>query len=685
LKEIRHDSEDLDYDQREALGLKKYNPEEPRDRGGRWTRDGNYHRLSPELYAKVKRRSSGPGGAVELSSNEVKEILEKGVFALISGGPSPHDPPSMTAEQVEQRHKSLVADLTEAGYMHTDATGFYNGKENSMLVMTHDADREEMFALGQKYNQDSVIYANNGSNQMLFTRGPNEGKMHVGDGYDDAKDFLDFYTQIETSDKKTEKFSLHFDFANFKTKGSNRFREDLHPRAQGGRFGVKPDKDDGKPYDSVAVPEGRIPIREMVQHYQDLRKRDPRQAAKLRDKIKEIIHKYNLDPEKVWGEDPDDPKKRKPSDKTKIDDIDDSDFDEDELEFTAGNTEKRKALRELKDHLKSWKGKPARPKKDNTEMQYTVEDFDSKGMSRKYTPERSELHNKIIDFFFAGVKPVDSPVAHMMGGGPASGKSSVIKSGDVKTDSNSVAIDPDMIKKYLPEYLPGVAKRDDGIASFVHEESSWLGKVLTDKAASGNFNLLIDGTGNTSFESVKSKVEALRKKGFTPDRIRATYVTVDIEEAFKRNDERFAKTGRKVPTSFVEECHAHVSDIVPKLMQDGTFSELELYDTNNGKVPVKVASYVNGKMEILNLSLWDRFLRKSEFLQSQKYKDILAAREAADKPKKKKKSAEAPHESDLATDVRNHLLGRESALPDFLLEELAEKNQGWYVPSEWTV
>ena len=74
------------------------------------------------------------------------------------------------------------------------------------------------------------------------------------------------------------------------------------------------------------------------------------------------------------------------------------------------------------------------------------------------SPEREALHRKIIDEMLEGKVPVEGQATMtMLGGGPASGKSSVMSS-DTSKDPHAVTIDPDAFK----EKLPGYADRQSG-------------------------------------------------------------------------------------------------------------------------------------------------------------------------------------------------------------------------------
>ena len=120
-------------------------------------------------------------------------------------------------EKFVKRHEELKSELVNSGYAHTEITGHYGGEEKSFLVMVHDQDESEMKELGKKYNQDSVIVANQGKQKMFFTTGENEGSYLSGSGWEQTQDAKTDYTLFKTSDGTLIKFSLNFDFDNMNT------------------------------------------------------------------------------------------------------------------------------------------------------------------------------------------------------------------------------------------------------------------------------------------------------------------------------------------------------------------------------------------------------------------------------------------------------------------------------------
>lgn len=195
-------------------------------------------------------------------------------------------------------------------------------------------------------------------------------------------------------------------------------------------------------------------------------------------------------------------------------------------------------------------------------------------------PEREALHKEIIDTLLQGKVPVEGQATMtMLGGGPASGKSSVMNP-DTSGNIHAVTVDPDMIKGMLPGY-GDMAKESEEAASFYHEESSALAKRFAGVAFSENYDVVYDGTGDGSVESVEKKIENARSHGYE---VNAKYVTIDTEEAVRRNQARYddakarGETPRLPKPDFVRECHAKVSRI--SIACASEFDSIEVWDNN---------------------------------------------------------------------------------------------------------
>lgn len=211
------------------------------------------------------------------------------------------------------------------------------------------------------------------------------------------------------------------------------------------------------------------------------------------------------------------------------------------------------------------------------------------------TDEREQIHKDIIDAKLDGKVPVEGqPTMTMLGGGPASGKSSVMSTKNV--DENTIVVDPDDMKKQLPGYK-ALSEETDQAASFYHEESSALAKRYAQTAYTENYNVIYDGTGDGSVKSVEKKIDQAREQGY---RVEAKYVTIDTEEAVKRNQKRYedakaaGENPRLVPDDVVRETHQKVTDI--SVATAPKFDHIELWDNNGEKgSQVKIAEGGAGK------------------------------------------------------------------------------------------
>jgi hypothetical protein len=108
-------------------------------------------------------------------------------------------------------HEGLKADLQAQGLKFEETQGRYGSPERSLII--HGPTREQMFALGKKYGQESVIHSQNGKHQLIYTNGENEGKHHPSlntyDYWHPGEELPeDYYTKLPNQGA----FRLHFDF-----------------------------------------------------------------------------------------------------------------------------------------------------------------------------------------------------------------------------------------------------------------------------------------------------------------------------------------------------------------------------------------------------------------------------------------------------------------------------------------
>lgn len=230
------------------------------------------------------------------------------------------------------------------------------------------------------------------------------------------------------------------------------------------------------------------------------------------------------------------------------------------------------------------------------------------GADGKLLPEREELHRQIIDDYFKdAVKPEGQPIFTVMGGGPASGKSTMINSGAATLPKGSITVDSDAIKSKLPEYKAMIAAGDDSAARFVHEESSALAKRILGIANNEGYNVVLDGTGDGSVSSLMKKIQNAKKSGM---RVEGIYATVPTDEAISRATKRAIKSGRKVPTEIIRHTHKKVSQILPECADK--FDDVKLFDTTGDAVLIATGGNGSGLEAVIGQeSNFAKFLEKA--------------------------------------------------------------------------
>jgi len=217
-----------------------------------------------------------------------------------------------------------------------------------------------------------------------------------------------------------------------------------------------------------------------------------------------------------------------------------------------------------------------------------------------FTKERIALHDEIISKFLGTATEVKNPEALILGGGPGTGKSTLVNLEGLHKP-NMLLINTDDIRALLPELKEGKP------AFFSHEEASHIGKQL--RIAAGKRNILLDGTGDSSLENLGGKVAMMRATGHS---IVAEYVNAPTDVALERAQQRAARTGRQVPVTVLRETHAAVSRVFPEAVRQGLFDRARLWDVSGpkGSKPTLVLSAIGKKMTVHNEVLWQAFLAK---------------------------------------------------------------------------
>lgn len=231
-------------------------------------------------------------------------------------------------------------------------------------------------------------------------------------------------------------------------------------------------------------------------------------------------------------------------------------------------------------------------------------------LTGRYTADRQLLHDAIVARIFEGLKRSEHPEAIFMGGGPASGNSTMANAEAIGSNDHA-HIDVDEIRQQLPEFSEYVAAgRIKEASAFTHEEASEIANQARAYAASHGISIVMDGTGDSSVEKLAAKLEQMRAAGFT---MVGRYATLPTDTAWFLAQERAKKPPfRAVEEHVVRNTHKAVSITLPAAMRARLFDDVELYDTRNRDAARLVASADrSGNITIFDQGLWDEFLRKA--------------------------------------------------------------------------
>lgn len=208
-----------------------------------------------------------------------------------------------------------------------------------------------------------------------------------------------------------------------------------------------------------------------------------------------------------------------------------------------------------------------------------------------YTREREGLHKKIIDKFKKDVVCIEKgrPIAVLMGGSPASGKSTFLKKYRPYLLSDSLfKVDADEIRAELPEYK-------GWNASQTHEETGDIVDTLISDRNVGipcKFDFVFDGT-MSSVKRYKILINNLRKEGY--DIFIVFMGNIPKQEIKERALERYKKSGRFVPMFVIDDFYANGEKNLNELKSlvdgyivvDGSTYDYKIIEQGGKKLPNK--------------------------------------------------------------------------------------------------
>jgi len=223
------------------------------------------------------------------------------------------------------------------------------------------------------------------------------------------------------------------------------------------------------------------------------------------------------------------------------------------------------------------------------------------GDDGKFTEEKRNEYFDIISKHLDGVEKSSEPTYYMLGGGSASGKSTMLASDvvNVPGKKEAVFVDSDAIKGMLPEYVNLVNAGDINAASYTHEESSMLAKMVQKTSMQNGYNVVLDGTGTNP----EKHIQSAREYGMI---VKGYYATVPIDTAIERATIRGMETGRVVKEDVIRATHVGASRAFERAHQ--LFDEVTVIDTRD--TPIVIAKSINGELEIMDEALYKDFIDK---------------------------------------------------------------------------
>lgn len=224
----------------------------------------------------------------------------------------------------------------------------------------------------------------------------------------------------------------------------------------------------------------------------------------------------------------------------------------------------------------------------------------------KYTPSRKKLHGKIIEKFKDGVVCIDNnkPIAILMGGSPASGKSTFLKKyAPYLLKDEILRIDADEVRAMLPEY-------EGWNASQTHLETKDIVNTLLSDRTIGlpcETDIIYDGTMNSN-KSYLPLIKLLRKMDY---KIFVVYIDkVPKNVIVDRALNRYKSSGRFVPLEVIDDFFDKGKDALNEIKKkvdgymivDGSGGNYKVIEEGGIKLPKtrkygKIGSPMKKKME----------------------------------------------------------------------------------------
>jgi predicted ABC-type ATPase len=226
------------------------------------------------------------------------------------------------------------------------------------------------------------------------------------------------------------------------------------------------------------------------------------------------------------------------------------------------------------------------------------------------SPEREALRQKVAREYLDKATPVENPQIIVLGGGTASGKTSIAEVARAE-QPNAVRIDTDEFNTKLPDYAELQKSDPQNAAMRVHDEAKMISKSVLEQAVKERKNIILDAS--TSGSDSAAKIQMLKDAGYKVD---LRFVDVPVEEAIRRANQRALTSdnptnrGRFLPEELIREKHAAAAKAFEKLK--GMADNATLYDNTGAKPETVYERLGNSPEKVYNGDKYERFKNKSE-------------------------------------------------------------------------
>jgi predicted ABC-type ATPase len=227
----------------------------------------------------------------------------------------------------------------------------------------------------------------------------------------------------------------------------------------------------------------------------------------------------------------------------------------------------------------------------------------------QYTEFRQMVHSSIVKDLMTNTVPgSESPLVIFLGGGVASGKTSISKLLlQTFEDQNEsvVHVDSDTIKALLPEHRTFVQQDANTAAARLHEESGDIANMLYHHCLKEKVNVIVDGTMRDA-DNAERLIHMAREYGY---KVSVVIADVPLDEALRRAEIRFKIEKRRVPEEFIRLSHEKVPLTIRRI--ENQVDSLYLYDTTE-RHPSQFYVKDQGEVNLVNEERLAQFFAKSE-------------------------------------------------------------------------